>query len=139
MAKLDDALYSRILEMTKIAEGKQTVGACKDAARIYLEALEMLPKPIEQWEAATWLSGRAADALFLDRQYAAALDELRRTLRLPDAVSNPFIWLRHGQSLYEQGNMAESQQSLLKAYMLGGEDVFEDEHPKYLNAIKNLI
>ena len=34
MAELDDALYARVLEMNRVAEGKLAIGACKGAAAI---------------------------------------------------------------------------------------------------------
>ena len=138
MAEIDDALYARLLEMNRVAEGKLAIGECKGAAAIYLEALKLLPQPIEELEAATWISGRAADAFYRDRQYAAALQELRRTMRLPGATANPFLWLRRGQAQYELGNMEDARQSLFRAYMLGGEEIFEYENPEYRQAIQDL-
>jgi tetratricopeptide (TPR) repeat protein len=131
MPELDPTLYERLLAMNATAERHLARGECKTAARIYLEALDLLPKPIEQWETATWLSGRAANALFMDRQYRAALQELERTMHLPGASENPFLRLRRGQSLYEVGDLEAAKQDLLMAYQLAGETIFESGHPKY--------
>jgi tetratricopeptide (TPR) repeat protein len=139
MPQLSDVLYNRLLEISKAADEKIGRGATHEGAQMYLEALDLLPKPIEQWEAATWLSGRAADALFLDRQYQAAFLELRRTIRLPGALGNPLIRLRLGQVLFEAGDVDSAKKELISAYMLAGKEIFEGEHPKYFSFIQELV
>lgn len=139
MPELDVSIYQRILKISQSADSKLEAGSCKEAIQLYNEAMKLLPKPIEQWEAATWLSGSAGNALYMDRQYRAAVIELRRTLKFPGATSNPFILLRLGQSLFELGDQDEARNELVKAYMLGGNRIFDDEHPKYFRLIKTLI
>lgn len=139
MPELDDSLYQRILRLSRQADNKLGTGACKEAAQMYYQAMELLPSPVEQWEAATWLSGSAANALYMDRQFSLAANELRRALRFPGALDNPFIRLRLGQSLLEIGEHDAARNELLKAYMLGGDKVFEDENPKYFRLIQSLL
>ena len=139
MPELSDNLYDKILQMSKHADSKLLRGECYQAARIYFQALDLLPKPIEQWEAATWLSGRAADALFKDRKYTEALTEIRRTMRMPGAIENPFIRLRYGQLLFETGDFERAKQELLVAYATEGSAIFEDDNPKYLEFIEDVI
>lgn len=52
--------------------------------------------------------------------------------------ANPFVLMRLGQSAYEL-NKDNSKEYLLKAYMLEGEAIFEDQDNKYLESIRNLI
>lgn len=54
------------------------------------------------------------------------------------AEVNPFVLMRLGQSAYEL-NKDNSKEYLLKAYMLEGEAIFEDQDNKYLESIRNLI
>ena len=139
MPTLSDTLYDTILTMSNHADSKLLRGECAQAAQMYMQALHLLPKPIEQWEAATWLSGRAVDALFKDRKYAEALTEMRQTMRMPGALENPFIRLRYGQLLFEAGDFAHAKQELLVAYTTEGATIFEEDNPKYLEFIKDMI
>lgn len=139
MPELDDTLYQKILRLSQHADSKLERAEYRDAARMYLEALHLLPAPMEQWEAATWLSGSAANTLFFAQRFADAARELRRTLRMPDALGNPFVHPRYGQALHEVGSVEEAKQELLKAYMLEGTHILENENPKYLELIQDII
>jgi hypothetical protein len=46
-------------------------------------------------------------------------------------MGNPFIHLRLGQSLFEQGDMERAESELLQAYMLAGKDIFSEDDTKY--------
>ena len=46
--------------------------------------------------------------------------------------------LRLGQCAYELGKQ-EAAEYLMRAYMLAGEEIFEDEDEKYFNLIRPLI
>ena len=50
-------------------------------------------------------------------------------------TGNPFVWLRLGQSAFELGNAKQATDALLSAYMLEGDEIFEDEDPKYRGSL----
>jgi hypothetical protein len=49
----------------------------------------------------------------------------------PNALENPFIWLRRGQVYFELGDMRLAEDGLASAFMLGDKNIFEGEDPKY--------
>jgi len=53
----------------------------------------------------------------------------------PAAIGNPFIHLRRGQVLFEQGEMEAAVQELLRAYMRGGDEIFSEDDPKYFRLL----
>ena len=53
-------------------------------------------------------------------------------MRCPDAIGNPFIHLRLGQTQFELGNKDRAADELMRAYMGAGAEIFVGEAPKYL-------
>jgi hypothetical protein len=53
--------------------------------------------------------------------------------------TSPFVYLRIGESLFEMGDLITATEYLLRAFMLEGYEIFEEEPKKYLNLIKHLI
>ncbi|WP_216784605.1 tetratricopeptide repeat protein [Cellulophaga sp. HaHaR_3_176] len=114
-------------------------GNIRPALRKYEEALNIVPDPKANWEAATWLYTSIADSYFSLGNIDEAKENYYNVLNCPDGLSNAYIHFSLGQVLYELEENKKSQESLLRAYMLDGEDIFDDEDPKYLASIKNLI
>lgn len=56
---------------------------------------------------------------------------MTRVMLCPNALDNPFVWLRRGQVYFELGNLDQAADSLASAFMLGGAEIFEVEAPKY--------
>ena len=54
-------------------------------------------------------------------------------------TGNPFVWLRLGQAAFELGMDKQATDALLSAYMLEGDEIFEDEEPKLVNAVLDRI
>ncbi len=106
---------------------------------MYLRALELLPQPVHQWEAATWLFTALGDVLFLQRNYLEARESLKAAMHCPRAIGNPFIHLRLGQVNYELNELARAKDELARAYMGGGDEVFEGEDPKYRLHIEEIV
>lgn len=64
---------------------------------------------------------------------------MEESLKCPDGLGNPFIQLRLGECFFELGNITKAKEHLLKAYMIEGEEIFEDEPQKYMNLISKNI
>lgn len=64
---------------------------------------------------------------------------MEESLKCPDGLDNPFIQLRLGECFFELGNITKAKEHLLKAYMIEGEEIFEDEPQKYMNLISEII
>jgi hypothetical protein len=54
----------------------------------------------------------------------------------PGGLGNPFLHLRFGQILFESGDHDLAADELIRAYMGAGDEIFENEDPKYLNFLK---
>lgn len=129
--ELDDATYDRIRALC--AEGDQLADDDRfDEALVqYGRALDLVPKPVETWHAATWIHAAIADAQFFQGRHIEARASLQRALRCPGGVSNPFLHLRMGQVALELGHERQAVNELTLAYAVEGRDIFADEDPKY--------
>ncbi len=105
------------------------------ASKRFARALELLPEPIENWEAFTWIQAAIGDAFFQKGDWATSEDAFRQALKGPSGIGNPFIHLRIGQCAFESDRPAVAVDELLKAYMAEGEDIFA-ENGKYLDFLR---
>lgn len=111
-----------------------------EAIRIWLKGLELLELPLNAQSEAVWFWASIADAWFMLEKYEKAYPYLL------EAVSNisgagqtdPFVMLRLGQCSHELGK-EDAAEYLMRAYMLAGEEIFENDDDKYFELIKDLI
>ena len=111
----------------------------KGALRIFYQAWLELPKPQTDWVEAGWVLTAIGDTYFRLNQFTQACEALNSALHCPQTRGNPFIHLRLGQSLLEQGDIAAARRELHRAYNAGGKAVFEREAQKYLTAINDVV
>ncbi len=137
--ELDERLYEKITDLCDEGEGLLEEGLYEKALTKYKKALDLLPLPKEEWEASTWIYSAIGDTYFLKKDYKTASTYFYNALNCPDGISNPFILLRLGQSLFEIRDLEKSKEYLLKAYMLEGYNIFNDEDDKYINLILDII
>ncbi len=119
------------------AEGDSFAEAARfpDALARYEQALSLLPIPVHVWEAATWIYAAIGDAHFLVGDFERACQALTAVMLCPNALDNPFLWLRRGEVYFELGDMKQAQDALASAFMLGGREIFEREDRKYAEFI----
>lgn len=134
--ELDDKIYKKIVRLSDRGDKCADEGDFKKAEKLYLQALEYLPSPKYNWEAATWLYTALGDAAYLQNDYSHAIDYLNEALKCPDGLANPFILLRLGESFYEQQNFEKAKEYLIQSYMCGGTEIFEEEDSKYFELIE---
>lgn len=53
-------------------------------------------------------------------------------MHCPNAIGNPFLHLRLGQCQFELEALDRAADELMRAYMGGGAEVFQDQEPKYM-------
>ncbi|WP_269531564.1 tol-pal system YbgF family protein [Chitinimonas sp. BJYL2] len=97
----------------------------------YEEARALLPSDPERWEASTWVLAAVGDACFQLAHFGRAREALALARSCPEGEDNPFILLRLGQCELELGQTDSARDCLQRAHLSGGDDVFEDEDPKY--------
>ncbi|HEY9101474.1 tetratricopeptide repeat protein [Chitinimonas sp.] len=101
------------------------------ALQKYEEARALLPSDLERWEASTWVLAAIGDVCFLKGDHQAAQAAMQLASNCPEGATNPFIQLRLGQAEFELGKLDQAVIALSLAFATGGEEVFEDEDPKY--------
>lgn len=97
----------------------------------YQEAQALLPSDLERWEASTWVLAAVGDARFQLGEFDAAQPAFAQAVRCPEGADNPFILLRLGQCELELGRDEAARDALARAFAGGGDELFEDEDPKY--------
>jgi tetratricopeptide (TPR) repeat protein len=137
--ELPDALYQQVTYFSERGNAFMDSGDPARAAGMFEQAFALLPEPKTEWEAATWLNASLGDALFAQEKYREALEYFLDALNCPDGIGNPFIQLRLGECFHELGEEGRAHEHLLRAYMLEGQKIFEDEPRKYFAAIQPLI
>ncbi|AKQ64807.1 TPR repeat protein [Myxococcus hansupus] len=103
------------------------------------QALALIPEPADDHESTQWVCVSIGDMHFQLGQYAEGREFMRRAVALPDGLGNPFIHLRLGQFAFELGDMARAGDELARAYMGGGEEIFDEDDPKYFQYVKSIL
>lgn len=137
--ELDDATHEQITDLCEEGNTLAETGELAGALSVYKRALELVPKPLTDWEAATWILTALGDVYFHLGKFEEARNSLLQALLCPDAVGNPFIHLRLGQSQLQLGEVDRAKDELARAYMGGGDEIFEGEDPVYLEYIKKRL
>lgn len=137
--ELEDKIYDEILSLSNDGDLLVEESKYDEAIEKYLKALELVPSPKNKWEAATWIYTALGDTCFINENYKEGKEYLYDAINCPDGLDNPFILMRLGQCLYEMGEIDKSKEYLLKAYMLEGVHIFEEEDDKYFNSIIDII
>lgn len=136
---LDTDLSNRI---DRLCEEGDVLAAEEDfrgALEKYRTAWELLPEPKDQWEASTWILTALGDTHFLHKEYQSSLSALTRAVRCPGGLGNPFIHLRLGQCHLEAGDRNAAADELTRAYMEAGQDIFDEEDPKYFKLLQSVL
>ena len=137
--ELDDKIYGKVTILCDEGEALLEKGLYDKALKKYKKALDLVPLPKEEWEASTWIYSAIGDTYFLKEKYKTASTYFYNALNCPDGISNPFILLRLGQSLFEIQDLEKSKEYLLRAYMIEGYIIFYNEDDKYFSLIKEII
>jgi tetratricopeptide (TPR) repeat protein len=139
MPKLPSDLRQMIDTLCQKGDQFAQIDQWDDALDQYEAAWDLLPNPKNQWPAATWILMAAGDVHYERQDFPAAIETLREAICLPDGETNPFIWLRLGQSCFETGDLNSAADCLEKAFRMSGEELFADEDPKYANFLKTQL
>lgn len=141
MAKraLDSSVHTAVRELCAKADALAERGKHREAAGKYVDALELLPKPFTDWEAATWIFGSLGDVHFKAGAFDKALRSFANALYCPGGLANPFIQLRLGQIQLELGSLDAAADHLTRAFMAGGRELFAAEPAKYFAFLETRI
>jgi hypothetical protein len=140
MKELPDDLHARIVALS--TEGDDLVAANQHSLAMlrYRAALDLLPEPRTDWSASTWLHAAIADVQFFAGDFQGCVDTVQFALKFcPGALENPFFHLRAGQGYFEIGDTEAAKQWLASAWMCEGDELLQDEDPKYLGFIREFL
>lgn len=137
--QLDDRLYDQVVALSTEGDALMDNEKYEEAINSYCRALDLLPEPKSSWEAYTWLFVAIGEAYFELHEYESAIKRFKTAQKGAEGLDNPFIYLRTGQCAYELANKQQAIDNLLRAYMLDGIDIFEDEDAKYVNYLKSSV
>ncbi len=129
---MDDKTYERVVLLYGEGEKLTQSGLIASALEKYAEAWSLIPDPKEHWKLSTSVISAIADCWFLAGEYEEVLRALEFGMNCPDAVGNPFLHLRLGQALLEQGQDDRAEEELMRAYEAHREAIFAHQDPKYL-------
>jgi tetratricopeptide (TPR) repeat protein len=141
--QLSDKIYDAIDLLSKEGNTLMDEDNFDAAIEKWTQALYLLPAPKTEWEAFMWLSASIGDAHYQQSRHSLSLISFQDALNAPGGIENPFIHYRTGQCQVALGNIKLGIESLLKAYMLDGEDIFlaENDGTTFLRLLQdqNLI
>lgn len=136
---LPDSVSEQIKSLCEQGDDYAKLRRYEEAVERYNEALDLIPQPIQIWEAATWILGALGDVCFMKGDYKSGLESLLDAMKCPGGIGNPFLHLRLGQVQFELGNEILAADELARAYMGGGKEIFEGEEPKYFSLVRRTL
>lgn len=137
--EMNDAVYAKVATLCQQGEERFEEGAYAEAIEQYRQAYELLPSPKTDWEAGSWIWAAIGDCHYCLEAYAEAVGCFRHAEVYPDERRSGFIQLRAGQCYWKLGEVPNAKEYLLRAYLLGGREIFEGEEEGCFELIEELI
>lgn len=137
MPALPPDVAAEVEALSDEGEGAAAAGAFAQAVLRYEAALELLPEPRGQWDAASWLWRAVADARYRGRDFAGALEPIALAMH-HGGHDDAILHLRRGQCLLELGQRGDALDALARAYVGGGRALFAREEPRWLDEIRDV-
>lgn len=134
--ELESGVYQKIVRLSESGDSYTNQEKWDKALMQYYKALELVPDSKYQWEASTWLYVAIGDVYYYKKEYNEAINSMNEALKCPNALGNPYINLRIGESYYELGDYNNAKRYLVEAYIVDGMDIFEDELSKYYKLLE---
>jgi tetratricopeptide (TPR) repeat protein len=139
MQELSPQIYRQVQDLCRKGDQLCEEENFEDALEQFDAAWALLPEPRNEWEVSHWILTAMADAEFLSGDYENGRESVLAALQCPGGGENPFLNLRLGQCELELGELEAAAPELIKAYRTGGQGLFEDEDPKYLEFVKRRL
>lgn len=134
MPAIDDDTLAHIARLCAQGDDDTDAGAYANALERYWAAWDLLPEPKMACQEATTILAAIGDVNFLSGDYAAGRDNLSTVMHCPGAIGIAFLHFRLGQCQFELGDAAATGE-LWRAFHGGGEELFDEEDPKYLDCV----
>lgn len=139
VARLPEEAFAAMKAKAEKGERRMAAGDFRGAFGGFVEGLDLLPEPREQWHAAGWLLVALGENAIRAGHFQAAEGPLTDAMWCPGTIGNPWVHLRCGQMRFELGQMDRDGDELARAYIGGGREVFEGQDPKYFALVEQLL
>ena len=108
------------------------------ALEIYQSALDIIPPPQNVHSETAWFQAVIGDVYFYQEDFYKAKKYFDFALKNISGFgsTNPFVLLRFGQCCLKTGDEKSALEYLLRAYMLKGKDLFQEDSPEYFDFLK---
>lgn len=136
---LDDKIYEEITTLCKQGEDFLEENEDNEALKCFNKALNLVPSPKTDWEASLWIYSALGDIYYLESEEKKALEHFHSAYNCPDGTENPFVLLRLGQCYFDLDDFDKAKEFLFRAYMMEGEEIFEEEDEEYFEYIEGVI
>ena len=139
VARLPPETFAEVKAKAEEGERRMAASDFRGAFDLFVAALNLLPDPREQWNAAGWLLVALGENAIRAGSFQAAEGPLTDAMWCPGTIGNPWVHLRCGQMRFELGQIDRAGDELARAYMGGGREVFEGQDPKYFALVEQLL
>ncbi|MBN8229968.1 hypothetical protein JYK02_20860 [Corallococcus macrosporus] len=139
MPSISDETHQRITDLCAEGDAAASEEDFEQALKHFKAALALIPDPTRDHPQNTWVRAAIGDMYFQLERFEDCFKHFVEAVHSPDGLGNPFIHLRLGQSALELGDEARAADELARAFMGGGEELFEGEDAKYLEFIQSRL
>lgn len=138
---MKDKKLKVIEEKVKQAEESLVKKDFLNAVKTYKDALLDVPAPRAEYDITSEILFGIGEAHFFNGSYKKAYNAYMDSFNAGDGLENPLTYLRLGQIFLDtQTSEKDATDNLLKAYMLGGKSVFEENSPpKYFEFLQSKV
>lgn len=139
--KVSEQLQSELDELAEEGNKYFDNNEYDKALEIWKRALDLILEPKKRISETVWFLTSIGDIYFLQGKYEEAFDNFEdaRNNLSGEGINNPFILLRLGQSAFELEKKELATENLLRAYMLEGKEIFEEDDKKYFEFLKSNV
>ena len=134
-------IRQKLDQLAVLGNELEAKGQLEQAIQVWQQGLELIPEPRQYYGETIRFLVAIGDVLFQVEEYDKAhvyFNDARGNLT-GGGYANPFIMLRLGQCCLEIGDEKNAIEYLLRAYMMEGREIFEDEEEKYFLFLQNRV
>ena len=73
------------------------------------------------------------------KDFINANHSYNQALQCPDSLENGYVWLGLGQSFFELEEKEKAKDAFMRAYMLEGKEIFNNQGYQYFDLIKSFV
>jgi len=139
MEDLSDELYDLIVLDLENGDKAMEKSNFHDASNYYLQGLEKIPVDKHQWEISLHIFTALGDCYFNLKDFFNANHSYNQALQCPDGLENGYVWLGLGQSFFELEEKEKAKDAFMRAFMLEGKEIFNNQGYQYFDLIKSFV